>query len=157
MPKVAFGALAALTLFATSTSYGQERTSAPMPAGYDDPGPPPEDVLAKVVARLRTTLSDPYSIRDLTLCPLDRGEAFYSVRWHRAQWTVRFTLNSRNSHGGYTGSTMYTATFEDGEVTEVRQFTPLDLITPAQNARLIEMAQACPRVPDAEIQRLLAN
>lgn len=151
--KLAF--LLALAL-ACSPAYGQSWKSVPMPAGYDDPGPKPANVLPLIVNRLRTVLKDPYSIRDFTLCGLERIEAYNSpLGWQRARWISKITLNSRNSYGGYTGSTNYTVTFNNGAVAEITEFRGIDLLPPSVNARLIAAAQACPRVPDTEIQRIL--
>lgn len=126
-----------------------------MPAGYDDPGPAPENVLPKVVAKLRSTLKDPYSIRDFTMCELRPSGAYYASAWVRANWIVQITLNAKNSFGGYMGATLFTITFENGEAAKVSQFEGLTLISAAQNAKIVEAAQACPRVSDAEIQRLM--
>ena len=127
-----------------------------MPPGYDDPGPKPADVLPLIVNRLRTTMKDPYSMRDLTMCSLERIEAYNSpLGWQRARWVSKITLNSRNAYGGYTGSTNYTVNFRDGVAAEITEFRGIDLLPPSVNARLMAAAQACPRVPDAEIQRIL--
>lgn len=139
-----------------SPAHAQSWKSVPMPAGYDDPGPRPANVLPLIVNRLRTALKDPYSIRDFTLCGLERVDAYNSsLGWQRARWISKITLNSRNTYGGYTGSTNYTVTFNDGVVAEIKEFRGIDLLPPSVNARLIAAAQACPRVPDAEIQRIL--
>lgn len=70
-------------------------------------------------------------------------------------------LNSKNSYGAYTGVTVFNVTFENGEAAEVRQMEGLSVLGPARNAALMErtqaIAQTCPRIPDGEVQRLLAN
>lgn len=128
----------------------------PMPQGYEDPGPPPADILPKIVGRLRTELRDPYSMRDLTVCTPERLDPYFGIQWVPARWSVRITLNAKNSFGGYTGSTMYTVTFERGEISQVTEFRGVPFVGPKVNADLLSAAQRCPRIPDAEIQRLLA-
>ena len=130
---------------------------APMPAGYDDPGPPPDNVLPKIVSKLRTTLSDPYSVRDFTICKTEKIQAYFGVQWVPAQWIAKITLNSKNGYGGYTGSTMFVVDFAHGEVSKISQFKGLDLVSTEVNERLLAMAQRCPRVPDSEIQHLLSD
>jgi len=68
---------------------------------------------------------------------------------------TKITLNSRNAYGGYAGSTMYSVIFENGGVAEVTEFHGIDLLSPQVNARLLAVAQACPRIPDSEVQRLI--
>jgi hypothetical protein len=134
-----------------------------MPAGYNDPGPPPANGLSKIVDKLRTELKDPYSIRDLRVCAPTASEAFYSYgrsAWQPATWSTMISLNSKNSYGGYTGVKVFNVTFEHGEALRINEMSGLDgLISPSQNADLIArtraMAEACPRIPDAEIQKLL--
>src|SRR5687768_9822075 len=95
--KAGFAALVVLSS-ASSPAHGQSWKSVPKPAGYDDPGPRPTNVLPLIVSRLRTTLKDPYSIRDFTLCDLERVEAYNSaLGWQRARWISKITLNSRNA------------------------------------------------------------
>lgn len=129
----------------------------PMPAGFDDPGPQPEHVLQKVFAKLRTSLRDPYSIRDFKLCEPKVIDAYYGLDWVRAHWNVRVSLNSKNSYGGYTGPTEFHIQFENGEAASVSQFDGIGVLTPDQNAKLLALSQACPKITDAEIQRLLAE
>jgi hypothetical protein len=130
---------------------------APMPAGYDDPGPKPEKALPVILADLRRTMKDPYSMRDFRLCEASVAQAFrYPGRaglWQRARWTVHFALNAKNSYGGYAGQTYFTATFEGGKLTGV---SSPDL-GPELNRKLLGITLDCPTVPDAELQRLLAN
>jgi len=128
-----------------------------MPAGIDDPGPLPADELAQIVKKLRLTLKDPYSLRDLTLCPAKKTDPYYSVArgfWLPATWLVKISLNSKNSYGGYTGPTLFFVTLDKGHVTEVSAAIGF---MPDIDAKDLEAAQACPRIPDAEVQRLLAN
>lgn len=72
MPKLSYcvAALAAALVLA-SPAAAKKRPVAPeppMPAGYDDPGPKPENALPAILADLRRTMKDPYSIRDFRMC-----------------------------------------------------------------------------------------
>lgn len=131
----------------------------PMPPGYDDPGPPPANVIPALVERLRLELRDPQSIHDLTVCaPSTRGAVLEPGRrgaWRPALWTVTFALNSKNGLGGYTGRRRWVAMFAGDKVTslmsgELRDWPELD-------AALDQAVAACPRIPDAEVQKLLAD
>lgn len=66
-----------------------------------------------IVEGLRSSLRDPWSIRDFAICPAKNIEL---VDGSPARWTVMIGLNSRNAYGGYTGRTIYSVVFEDGEV-----------------------------------------
>ncbi len=159
--SLAAGALCAIALMSTIAPARKLPPQPPMPIGYEDPGPAPENLLSKIVAKLRTTLKDPYSLRDLRVCEPKAGNAYYGLEWKRARWSSMIALNSKNAFGGYTGVTVFSVPFENGEATDMMQMGGLSVLSAAQNAELMArtqaMAQACPRVPDAEIQRLLAN
>lgn len=139
-------------------------TSAPalaqMPAGYDDPGPAPENTLPAIVEKLRGELVDPYSIRDFILCdPTSSPAREFRGQWRPARWTVMFALNARNRMGGYTGRKRYRAFYAEGRLDSIVSDdfggrSGLD----AEISRLAErLLDQCTRVPDAEVQRLLAN
>jgi hypothetical protein len=128
-----------------------------MPAGFEDPGDRPDDALPKILNKLRLTLKDPYSVRDVRVCEPEMIRAYYGLTWVRAHWVVKLALNAKNGFGAYTGLTAFTARFENGEVSDVSQFRGLDLVGPAVNAKLLSTVQSCPRVSDTEVQRLLAS
>ena len=126
-----------------------------MPAGFDDPGPKPTDVLPPIVANLRATLRDPASVRDFRLCEPEVSKPFrypgVGNTWERARWTVRFSLNGRNGFGGYAGRQAFSATYRDGKLTDVASPN----LGPDLNAKMVNLTNGCPSVSDAEIQRLL--
>jgi hypothetical protein len=157
MRAICCAALTIALLSAPLSARKEAPPPPPMPAGYDNPGPSPENALAKVFANLRTTLKDPYSIRDFKLCEPRQIEAYYGIDWVRAHWIVTVNFNAKNSYGGYTGPTQFDVEFENGEAVRATQFDGIDLLTPVQNAKLLAMSQACPKVPDTEIHRLLAE
>jgi hypothetical protein len=137
----------------TSAAWGQEDA---LPTGFDEPGPKPVEVLPAILTELRRTMRDPYSIRDFAICDPQVTEAFKypgaGQRWERAHWTVKFVLNAKNSYGGYAGLTYFSATYQNGQLQSVSSPN----LGPELNAKLVDLARDCPRVPDAEIQRLLA-
>ncbi|MEA3002309.1 MAG: hypothetical protein QOH81_1097 [Sphingomonadales bacterium] len=153
-----FFAAAGALLVLNGTALGAQRQTPPMPQGYDDPGPRPADPLPAIVARLRTTLRDPYSIRDMTLCEPERVNAYFGASaWRRAHWVMKLTLNAKNAFGAYTGAIQYDGEFDGGALTSLQEFRGIDLLTPEQNDRLMAFARNCPRVSDGEIQRLLQD
>jgi len=76
--------------------------------------------------------------------------------WRRSE--SLFALNARNSYGGYTGRQNWMAWFRDGRLERMTQSrrggSDLDAEIAGLTDRLLER---CPRIPDAEVQRLLAN
>lgn len=161
--SLAAGALCAIALMSANAAAGKLPPKPPMPPGFDNPGSPPANALPKIIDKLRTELKDPYSIREVRVCAPSASEAFYSYgrsAWQRATWSSMISLNAKNSYGGYTGVKVFNVTFEQGQVLRINEMSGLGgLISPTQNADLIArtraMAEACPRVPDAEIQKLL--
>ena len=133
------------------------QTDPTMPAGYGDPGPKPTNVLPAIMSELRRTMKDPYSIRDMAMCEPAEAKAFKypgaGERWERAHWTVTFVLNARNSYGGYAGLTYFLADYENGQLRTVGSPN----LGPAFSGKLVSLARDCPKVPDAEVQRLLTQ
>lgn len=128
----------------------------PMPAGYDDPGPEPQNLLEKIVGGLRSHLKDPYSILDFSLC---RSRVMTptpalspTLAWRRAYRVTQFTLNAKNSFGGYTGLQAGIATFEDGMLTRISLIGPPIQKEPAKSTR-----EPCQPIPNEKIQELLGT
>lgn len=163
MPGTIGRAFVALSLLATSTAYAKPYEPPPMPPGYDNPGPKPENILPQIVAKLRGELRDPYSIRDFILCEPSASAPMkpFSKRmeWRPAKWTVLFALNAKNAYGGYTGREPWRATFAGGAVERVSsaKLGSASSIDVTLNQLTEKLLEKCQRVPDAEIQRLLAN
>jgi hypothetical protein len=151
--------LAALILLVPSSPLnGKPQVRPPMPPGIDDPGPLPVDALSKIVRKLRMTLKGPYSLRDLTVCPPVKSDAHYSVgygAWMPASLEVKITLNSKNSYGGYTGPTLFYVSFQKGEVTDLWEDSGIGYRQ--LDAKMLEAAQNCPRISDAEVQQMLRD
>jgi hypothetical protein len=151
------GLIAAPSAGATQSASrrGQTAPEMPMPADYDDPGPKPENVLPAILGSLRRTLRDPSSIKDFTLCDVQASPAFRPplprAPWRRARWRVDFALNAKNAYGGYSGLQPFSATFENGALTDAHAVS----LGAELNAKYLSMTEECRRVPDAEIQQLL--
>lgn len=161
MPNLPYrvAALAAALALASPAS-AKKRPVAPeppMPAGYDDPGPKPENALPAILADLRRTMKDPYSIRDFRMCEATPTRPFrypgVAGQWEPAKWTIAFALNAKNSYGGYAGSTYFNATFKDGKLADLGSPN----LGAELNGKLLESTKDCRPVADAEIQRLVAN
>lgn len=98
-------------------------------------------------------MKDPYSIRDLRICQpkIVPGFRLPSGMEMKAKWTIDFSLNAKNSYGGYAGITPFTATFEEGKLSHVGSVD----INPSINAKMLELSSGCPLVPAAKIKALL--
>jgi hypothetical protein len=150
------GALCTVALMSGFATAKKREPLPPMPTGYDDPGPAPQSPLPAIVEKLRQRLTDPASMRDVTLCPA-RSVPVYSVgsTWVPAGWIVQITLNSKNRFGGYTGSMEYTAYIKDGVVSEVSETPPIEMIVAVARPSYLQSAAGCPRIANAEIQKLV--
>ena len=125
------------------------------PPGYSDAGIKPVNPLPAIIAELRRTMKDPYSIRDFSFCEPKVSPAFQypsaGQRWEKAHWKVEFALNAENGFGGYAGRTYFSADFENGRLTSLGSPN----LGPELNSKLLDLVKDCPSVPDAEIQRYL--
>ncbi len=148
---------AALTLVLLSAPLSAGIPPPPMPAGYDQPGPKPINVLPAILADLRRTLTDPYSVRDVHICDpkatTPKYNSYGAGSWMRSQWMVDFSLNAKNRMGGYAGRTAFIASYTDGKLVSVSSIGFMRDV----NAKMVDETAACPRVPDAEIQKLFAE
>lgn len=138
----------------------QADVSPPMPAGYDMPGPEPQNVLLQIMTKLRVQLKDPYSVRDFILCKPTAGKPDYSKtfqKWTPARWSAMFALNAKNSFGGYIGQRRGHAYFRDGQLDYI--YIGRGEIKTALDAELEPLIQKlldrCDRIPDEEVQKLL--
>ena len=75
--------------------------------------------------------------------------------WSPAEWIVQLALNSKNRFGGYTGTVEYTAYIRNEAVIEVSETPPIEMLVPAVKEAFVRSAADCPRVPNAEIKRLV--
>ena len=100
--------------------------------------------LPGIVDALSSLLSDPASISSFLACPVPVKIKLEQDR--PKQWTFMFSLNAKNRMGGYAGATGYAAVVKSNN--SVRVFSILAPL-PDKNG--------CKRIPDAEIQRLLAG
>jgi hypothetical protein len=140
----------------TSSVEAKKFEAPPMPAGYDDPGPLPDDMLAAVVGGLKSSLKDPYSVRDFSLCQTRVMKAVpalaKTIPWQRAYRVTHFMLNAKNSYGGYTGLQAGLATFKEGKLERIALIG-----TPIQTGRPKEYREPCTPITDQQIQELMAS
>jgi len=127
--------------------------NAEMPVNHDNPGIKPTDYLPAIMADLRSSLKDPDSARDFVLCDPRIRKAFKypSGKWNPAYWAVEFSLNAKNSYGGYTGSRAFTASFDNGELAKVWSSD----LGPRLNAKILAGLKDCPRIADAEFRQMM--
>ena len=136
---------------------GQVVQDPPPSADLHNAGPKPTNVLPDILASLRKTMKDPYSIRDLRLCEPKVTPAFKypgaGERWEPAKWTVAFELNAKNGFGAYAGRTYFAATYKAGKLDDVGSPN----LGAELNGKLLSITESCTRVPNAEIQSFLEN
>ncbi len=71
---------------------------------------------------IQTNLKDPDSVRYLEITNPEKGYATTvtgSILVHEKRlwgWTVKATINAKNSHGSYVGSKTYTFLFHGGKI-----------------------------------------
>ena len=142
-------ALMTAALIWASSSYAQ---TAPEPLAF--PALQQQTMLPQIVDEMRRTLRDPGSVNDLTMCPpvkikMKNGQP--------VRWTVMLSFNAKNAYGGYVGRTYYAAIFYTAKrprLTEIMAANAEGL--DGLISRSIEKQMAdCPRIPDADLQRLL--
>lgn len=127
------------------------------PAAY--PELAPEKLLPVIIADLKRTIADPYSMRDFLLCP-PRQIRLESGR--PVKWTVDFGFNARNANGGYSGLTPYVVVFKKGVITlhaltsQTASKDGLDGLDSLIARAGINHILKCPGVPDGQIQALIA-
>jgi hypothetical protein len=136
-----------------SAFLGPARAAKVDPDGY--PTLAAEVILPPIIANLKRTLPDPYSIRDFVLC---RPRGIRLKGGVPVSWTVMISFNAKNSNGGYAGIKTYYPIFRNGRISGDISSPSLDRNDPFD--RLIDNAiekqmAGCPRIPDAEIQRLV--
>ena len=70
----------------------------------------PKDYKPQILKDLKTSLKDPDSLKLMQVCPPKQSKKDPSI------WTVRFSLNAKNSYGGYSGERAMEAHFKDGKI-----------------------------------------
>ena len=77
----------------------------------EDLGPPPSTYREVVAAHLKTTLFDPYSVRDAMISEPRSGRSLSGPKWN-----VCFRGNAKNRLGGYTGLKEILFVFEGEQI-----------------------------------------
>ena len=93
----------------------------PLPQSLAEP--PPVEWRAKLAAHVKATFKDVASIRDAAIArePVAEIVPAQVQNVMRPRWVVCFAANARNGFGGYSGPTVYQATFRDGHVLAVHR------------------------------------
>ena len=124
------------------------------PAAY--PELAPDAQLPAILAELRHTLPDIYSVREMRICPASRIKL---KDGKPNDWAVRFEYNAKNQSGGYAGIQRDVAIFRNRRIAYPIGGEPqlgrsgLDGVLGRTVDRQME---ACTAVPDATIQQVLA-
>ena len=115
-----------------------------------------EVLLPPILAELKHTLADPYSVRDFVLCPAGGVKL---TNGKPTRWTVRFSFNARNSFGGYTGVKTYSALFRDGHLSGALMATQFAVNTGIEgiiNNMVVRRMATCPTIPDETVQKMMS-
>ena len=103
-----------------------------------------ERTLPLIAEALRDHLLDAGSVTNFTICHPAVKVKFKEGKPTR--WTVMFSLNAKNSYGGYTGVQQMAAIFYANK--------PVSIVSTGMSPGLRQFG-TCTRVPDAEIRRLI--
>jgi hypothetical protein len=89
-------------------------------------GPYPDNYLELARDWIRTTLFDPYSVRDLTISEPQPGRAWRGILLGGPfdAWTTCMTFNAKNRMGGYTGLQTYVLWIVDGRIVGSEPYDP---------------------------------
>jgi hypothetical protein len=114
----------------------------------------PDALLPPIVAELKRTLKDPYSIRDLVICA-PRKASFEDGR--PQAWGLMVSLSAKNSYGAYEGTSIYYARFAHGRLVGVTSllFARDEGLEGLANASTRRQVADCPSVSDELVQKLL--
>ncbi len=136
-------------------------TTVPVHADAINPAAYPElsvdALLPPILAELKRTLKDPHSITDFTLCLPHKAKLRDG---HPVSWSVTFSLNARNSYGGYEGVHIYSALFHDGHLSGPilsDQFDSNEGFEGLINGMIARKMATCPMIDDAHIQAILSG
>jgi hypothetical protein len=153
-----FLASAVLAVLQISPAYSLE----PSPAVSDKPDPStypelaPDRLLPAIIADLKRTIPDAYSMRDFLICPARRIKL---IDGHPVRWSVTFGFNAKSESGGYTGLTSYSIAFKDSRIAmhaSASKMPGKDGFDQLINDAIIKDLLKCSSVPDSRIQELLA-
>lgn len=115
----------------------------------------PAAVLPAILAELRHTLPDIYSVREMRLCPAIRIKL---KDGKPTDWAIRFEFNAKNQNGGYAGIRREVAIFRDGRIKYPIGNSPqlgregLDGVF----SKMVDKQMApCTAIPDATVQQVL--
>lgn len=139
-------AIAALALIATPIQ------AAPPPdlSGY--PELRADALLPQLLEGIRHSVPDPYSIRDLAVCP-PANVKFRNGR--PVGWYIEMTMNAKGEQGGYTGIRVYGAVFQSGHLSGkviLESLSENDAFNRLFNRMMEKKARDCPLISNAQVQ-----
>jgi hypothetical protein len=154
MPKIRYlpAALAAAFMLSAAPAPAKDAVD---PAAY--PELASDVLLPPILAELKRTQKDPYSIRDFTFCP---PRAVKLKDGRPISWVVMLSFNARGSFGGYEGIKIYGVRFRNGRVsggvtaTELASNAGIDGLI---NSAIAKLTATCPMIPDAAIQQIISG
>lgn len=103
-----------------------------------------DHTLPMIARALRDHLLDPSSVTNFAVCYPAMKVKITDGR--PVRWTIMFSLNAKNSYGGYTGAQQLAAVF--------RADRPVQIVSTGMPPGLGNYGE-CTRVPDIEIRRLI--
>lgn len=121
-----------------------------------EPDPRPTDIVPQIAIGLRAHLLDPASATGLTVCHPSYTDGQHGT--HRG-WSVLFSVNARNTYGGYVGQTPGRAYFVNGQLSRI-SIDPVSMRTSldADMARLTrQLLDRCERIPETDLRRLISG
>ena len=150
-----FWKLSATCLALVSTSgFGQ----APISATADGfPELRPRATLIAILKALDSTIADPRSVTDVILCPATRVKYYRARELRPESWYVAFSMNTRSPDGGYTGRTMYGASFKAGRPAKIykTQMENDEGFNYLINNATRKQMKDCPAVSNEQLRELL--
>lgn len=111
--------------------------------------------LPLIIADIKQTLPDPYSIRDLTVCPA----RVIKLRDGKVErWGATFAMNTKTDAGGYSGFTGYAMTVKNGRI----DLHVTSMLMPSKdgfdaliNRSIMKRFEKCTPIPNETVQALL--
>ena len=154
MPKIQIlpAALAAAMMLSAIPAAAKDAVD---PAAY--PELASDALLPPILAELKRTMKDPYSIRDFSLCP---ARAVKLKEGKPISWAVMLSFNAKNSYGGYEGVKIYSVLFRNGRISGGLNAAELGSSTGLAgliNSAIAKRMASCPMIPDATIQQILSG
>jgi hypothetical protein len=142
----------AIALLAATPVAAKEKVD---PAAY--PELSADALLPLILADLKQTMKDPWSIRGMLFCP---ARSITLKDGKPVSWSVMLQFNAKNGFGGYVGVRTYRAAFRKGQLNGPVRSAELDSekgFAAIVNAAVAASVANCPAIPDEQIQQILSG